>query len=220
MEHCLLAIPATIAGRQAIENSRGGKIMRKFNLVLFALLLTTLVGAAVVSRAYFPVKAQDSFKARSLLTASVADVEKAALDYTQSSSRILSTPRILLTRSITKEELPQLGLSEIGIGGKVPPLALVVMEGKFEVQFPGMNAPDQVKYLFYVIDLNAGVPTSVEYSRDGTGYETFLQYARTTKAISGDQPIDPNAKYFDPGPIQTAVPAMPTPGPSAPEKPK
>lgn len=194
--------------------------MRKFTLILFALLLATLVATALISKAYFPVKAQDSFKARSLLTASVAEVEKAALEYTQSSYRVLATPKILLTRSITKEELPKLGLSEIGFGGKEPPLALVVMEGKFEVQFPGMAKPEPAKYLFYIFDLNVGVPTLTEASEYGIDYEAFLQYVRNAKTIPSDQPIDPNAKYFEPGPIQTAVPAVPTPGPSAPEKPK
>lgn len=193
--------------------------MRKFTLVLSALLLATLVGAAVVSRTYFPVKAQDAFKARSLLSASVADVEKAALEYTQSNYTVLATPKILLTRSITKQEFLKLGLSEVGIGGKEPPLALVVLEGKFEVQFPGMAKPEPAKYLFYVFDLNVGVPTLTEASEYGIDYENLIMYAKTFTPLAGDQPIDPNAKYFDPGPIQTAVPAAPTPGPSAPEKP-
>jgi len=193
--------------------------MRKFALLLSALLLAALVGTAVISRAFFPVSAQDGFKPHSLLTASVADVQKAALDYTQSNSRVLAPPKILLTRSITKEELAKLGLSEIGFGGKEPPLALVVLEGKFEVQFPGMKRPDQVKYLFYVFDLNAGTPTLIEGSRDGTDYEQLLAYAKTFKTISGDQPIDPSAKDFQPGPKKFAVPP-PTPAWSPPEEPK
>lgn len=194
--------------------------MRKLTFVLLTLILVVFLGTAVVSRSYFAVEAQDSFKARSLLTASVADVEKAALEYTQSSYRVLAPPKILLTRSITREELPKLGLSEIGIGGKVPPLALVALEGKFEVQFPGMAKPEPAKYLFYVFDLNAGAPTLTEASETGIDYENLLAYAATFTPLASDQPIDPNAKYFEPGPIQTEVPAFPTPGPSAPEKTK
>lgn len=190
--------------------------MRKFGLLSAALLFVILVGIAVVPKSFSPVSAQDGFKPHSLLTASAADVQKAALDYTQSRFRVLAPPKILLTRSITKEELPKLGLSEIGIGGKVPPLALVVLEGKFEIQLIGMMGPKQVKYLFYVIDLNDGTPTAIEYSRDGTGYEQFLMYARTFKALPGDQPIDPSAQDFEPGPIQTAAPAS-TPEWSPPE---
>jgi hypothetical protein len=91
--------------------------MRKFALLLSALVLIALVGTAMIWRSFFPVSAQDVYKPHSLLTASVADVQKAALDYTQSTFRILAPPQILLTRSITKEELPQLGLSEIHLGG-------------------------------------------------------------------------------------------------------
>lgn len=194
--------------------------MRKFALVLSAMLFATLVGTVVVSGWFFPLSAQSGFKPHSLLTASVADVEKAALEYTQSSYRVLATPKILLTRSITKKELPKLGLSEIGYGDHEPPLALVVLVGKFEIQPRGLTTagPDQVKYIFYVLDLNLGVPTYTEYSRDGKGYAKFLAYVKSATTAPGDQPIDPNAKYFDPGPIQTAVPAVPTPGPSAPEK--
>ncbi|MBI4670101.1 MAG: hypothetical protein HY741_00315 [Chloroflexi bacterium] len=193
--------------------------MRKFALLLSALLFAALVGTAVISRAFLPVSAQDGFKAHSLLTASVADVQKAALDYTEARFRILAPPKILLTRSITKEELPKLGLSEIGFGGKEPPLALVALEGKFEIQPRGltMAGPEQVKYLFYVIDLNVGAPTLIEYSRNGTDYEQFLSYAKTFKAISGDQPIDPSAKDFQPGPKKFAVPP-PTPEWSPPEQ--
>lgn len=194
--------------------------MRKFAFVLFALLFAALVGISLVSKSSVPASAQSGFKAHSLLTASVADIQKAALDYTQSRFRVVGTPQILLTRSITKDELPKLGLSEIGISGKEPPLALVALEGKFAIQVRGMTEPEEVKYLFYVFDLNAGIPTSVEYSRNGTGYEAFLNYAKTFMSLPGDQLIDPNAKDFDPGPIQTAIPAVPTPGPSAPEQSK
>ncbi|GIL15262.1 MAG: hypothetical protein BroJett039_04350 [Chloroflexota bacterium] len=196
--------------------------MRKSTLILLALILVTLMGTAMISRLFFPVSAQSEFKPHSLLTASVADVEKAALDYTASYSRILEPPRILLTRTITKQELPELGLSEIGYRNHEPPLALVVLEGKFEIQPRGLTTagPDQVKYIFYVLDLNVGVPTYTEYSRDGKGYAKFLAYVKSATTAPGDQPIDPNAKYFEPGPIQTAIPAAPTPGPSAPEKPK
>lgn len=194
--------------------------MRKIALLLSVFLMVALLGIAVVSRWFAPVSAQDGFKPQSLLTASVSDVQKAALDYTHSRFRVLATPKILLTRSITKQELPELGLSEISFGSKQPPLALVVLEGKFEVQLRGMNAPEPAKYLFYVIDLNAGAPTLIEASETGIDYENLLLYAKTFTPLSGDQPIDANAKFFDPGPIQTEVPAAPTPGPSAPEKPK
>jgi len=194
--------------------------MRKFTLALSALILVTLVGAVVVSRWFSPASAQDGFKPHSLLTATVADVQQAALDYTQSRFRVLETPQILLTRSITKEELPKLGLSEIGFGGKEPPLALVVLEGKFEVQLRGMMKPEPAKYLFYVIDLNAGAPTLIEASETGIDYENLLAYAKTFTPLAADQLIAPNAKDFDPGPIQTEVSAVPTPGPSAPEQAK
>ena len=210
MERCPLAIPAITAGQQAIENSHRGIIMRKFALFLTALLFATLVVIAVNSNLFFLASAQDGFRPHSLLTASVADVQKAALDYTQSRFRVVGTPKILLTRSIAKEELPKLGLSEIGFGGKVPPLALVILEGKFEVQIRGMDTPEQAKYLFYVFDLNTGAPTLIEGSRQGIDYEDLILYAKTFTPLAGDQPIDPNAKYFDPGPIQFAPP-VPTP---------
>lgn len=195
--------------------------MRKFVLVLSVNVLGAFVAIAVTSHAFSSVNAQNGFKAHSLLAASVADVQKAALDFTYSNYRVLSAPKILLTRSITRQEIPKLGLSEFGIGGKEPPLALVALEGKFEVQPRGLTTagPEQVKYIFYVLDLNAGVPTYIEFSREGKGYAKFFAYAKTFTPLAGDQPIDPNAKNFEPEPIQTEVPAVPTPGPSAPEKP-
>ena len=182
-----------------------------------AILFAALVGIVALSKSFFSVSAQDGFKAHSLLTATVSEVQQAALDFAASDSRVLAPPQILLTRSITKKELPELGLSEIGYGDHDPPLALVVLEGKFEIQPRGLTTagPDQVKYIFYVLDLYVGAPTYTEYSRDGTGYAKFLAYVKSATTAPGDQLIDPNAKYFDPGRIQTAVPAFPTSGPSA-----
>ncbi len=143
--------------------------MRKLTLILFVCFLVTLFGTAVLSRSFFAVRAQDEFKAHSLLTATVSEVQQAVLAYAASESRVLVPPQILLTRSITKKELPELGLEEIGYTDHDPPLALVVLEGQFEIQPRGLTTagPEQVKYIFYVLDLNVGAPTYSGYSRDG-----------------------------------------------------
>lgn len=97
--------------------------MRQFVLVLSVVVLGAFVGIAVTSHAFLSVSAQNGFKAHSLLTASVSDVQNAAVDYAASESRVLAPPQIILTRSITKQELPALELSEIGYGDHDPPLA-------------------------------------------------------------------------------------------------
>ena len=195
--------------------------MRKLMVVLSVLFFATLATLSIY-RSFSVVEAQSSFQAHPLLTATVSEVQQAALDYAASESRVLVPPQILLTRSITKKELPELGLEEIGYTDHDPPLALVVLEGQFEIQPRGLTiaGPEQVKYIFYVLDLNAGAPTYIGFSRNGKGYAKFLAYVKSATTASGDQLIDPNAKYYEPGPIQTQVPAVPTPGPSAPEKPK
>lgn len=118
-----------------------------------------------------------STSAQSLVGAPVEKIEQEAVDYTYKRFKVLSGfPTILLTKPVTKDELPSLGLSAIGFGGEEPPLMLVALKGDFDVSNirGSVSTTLRVKYLVYVFDLKAGMPTLIQYSADGSHFRKLL----------------------------------------------
>ncbi len=117
---------------------------------------------------------------RSLVNASMEEIKEAALKYTRSRFKILSKQvTIPLARYVTDQELPFLGISKMDFIGEEPPMALVVLEGEFDVRalrrhVSRENKPWRVKYIAYIFDLKAGLPASVMVSSDGTGFRKLL----------------------------------------------
>jgi len=115
----------------------------------------------------------------SLVNVSMKDIEDAALKYTHQRFLVLSdSVTIRFSRPVTKQELPLLGLPEIDFGGEDPPLALVVLMGEFDVRnlrsFYVKDTPWYVKFIAYVFDLKAGMPTLTMVSADGSMFRDLL----------------------------------------------
>ena len=115
----------------------------------------------------------------SLVNASMKDIEDAALKYTQTRFQVLSdNVTIPLARPVTKQELPLLGLPQIDFGGEDPPLALVVLKGEFDVRNLRRTIANgeawRVRFIAYVFDLKAGLPTLTMVSADGSMFRDLL----------------------------------------------
>jgi hypothetical protein len=128
---------------------------------------------------------KSSFSRRPLVKASKQELEQVALNFLKVDSlqlKVLSgNPKIVLNRSITLPELDELGLGFSPIG-EVPPLALVVIKGNFDatdfvpsVQDDGKLKPLKTKYIAYVVDLQAGVPTLTAAGLSGKQFRDVLQ---------------------------------------------
>jgi hypothetical protein len=108
-------------------------------------------------------------------------------------------------------DLPALGLTEIGFAGDVPPLMLVIVHGDIDITqtqtaslvVPAMRRP-RVKYIAYVFDLRAGVPTLMETSIRGGKFRRALN----DPSLPDDIPlVSPNVTKG------LSVPDMPHPTP-------
>ncbi len=120
---------------------------------------------------------------RSLIDASPAEVGQYAIAYTAANFPILSgAPEAILARPILASELPGLGLVDLGYRDNDPPLMLVIVRGSFDrggsvVQSPLFDTPDYhllIHYIAYVIDLRAGIPTSISTDTDGSAFRLAL----------------------------------------------
>jgi hypothetical protein len=132
-----------------------------------------------------------------------------AKEYTASTFNIVSgTPVVLLTRPVTKEELPRLGLPEIAFGGETPPLHLVALKGDFDVQglSPSATVPWRVNYIVYVYDLQAGVPALTLVSPHGGEFRTLLNDSSLPLDIASSSGESPNTR---PDLIASPVPVAP-----------
>ena len=198
--------------------------MRRTNIIILSsgviLLLLVSIVLLVAASSGRVVEAQAGpFKPpRPLVGASPEEVGQAAKDYTAGQFKVLSgTPTVLLARPVTKEDLPKLGLPEIGFSASEdPPLMLVALKGDFDVsslQMSGGASPWKVGYIVYVFDLKAGMPTLTLVSPRGGTFRTLLNdptlpedTAQTPNtAQNTNQPTeDPNI------PLPSPVPANPS----------
>ncbi|MGI0015431.1 MAG: hypothetical protein ACREBU_18595, partial [Nitrososphaera sp.] len=150
--------------------------MRNLKLLLVGTLLLGIVSLFASSTI---ARGGILFKAKSFMNASAEEIQQVALDYTYGRFKVLSeAPTILLTRPVTKDELPSLGLSAIDFAGEEPPLMLVAMNGDFDVSNIRRSVsgalPFRVSYIVYVFDLKAGAPTLIQYSVDGSHFRKLL----------------------------------------------
>lgn len=143
------------------------------------IFLTGILILGVVAISIMNVSAQPQGGTHSLVNASMKDVTEAALKHTQARFQVLSEQiTVPLARPVIKEDLPRSGLPEIDFGGEYPPLALVVLKGEFDVQNlrrgAASDTPWNVKFIAYVFDLKAGVPTLTLVSHDGSIFRDLL----------------------------------------------
>ncbi len=126
--------------------------------------------------------------------ASPEEVGQAAIAFAFEERRVISgTPQVLLARSVTLQEVGNLGLGQSSFGSsEQPPLMLVILKGDFnkEVSFGGYQrselcllikgrpsscpAPKHYQYIGYVYDLWASAPTIFMQSKDGSIFRQAL----------------------------------------------
>ncbi len=162
-----------------------------------------------------------------LLNASDADIERAALEYTNTYFEPKGAIVTLMIRSVTKEEIPGLGLPAIDFSGQDPPLSLVALKGEFDVHRLSRqtdNGPRPATYIVYVFDLRAGAPTLIVSSPDGAHFRTllndptlpdYLEKNQTSVRESGVPsavPLAPNNKL----PYGAVAPTVSSPSVAAP----
>ncbi len=143
------------------------------------IFLPGILVLSVVAISIMNVSAQPQGGTLSMVNAPMQDVADAALKSTATRFQVLSEQiAVPLARAVTKEELPLLGLPEIDFGGEDPPLALVVLKGEFDVRNlrggAASDTPWEVKFIAYVFDLKAGVPTLTLVSPDGSIFRDLL----------------------------------------------
>ena len=163
-----------------------------------ALLLgLLLLGIAALNSMRADAQPAWGFERRSLVDATKAEIEQAALEWTLAKFQILSgTPAVLLSGAVTREQLPSLGLSPIDSPANFPPLYLVFIKGDFNVRnMPGTiigNAPSPATYIVYVFDLIAGAPMLTETSLERGHLSKLLNDppALPDKPLPGES--DPN----------------------------
>ena len=158
-----------------------------------------------------------------LVNAPMKDIEDAALKYTYARFQVLSEDVIIrLSRPVTKQELPLLGLPKIDFGGEDPPLALVVLMGNFDVRnLRRMNvndAPWRVKFIAYVFDLKAGLPTLTSVSADGSRFRDLLNDPSLPMPMINDSQLEVDLQSPEPVSPATKLPygsmAPPVPNPT------
>ncbi|BAZ16303.1 hypothetical protein NIES4071_81790 [Calothrix sp. NIES-4071] len=150
-------------------------------------------------------RSESLFQARSLVNASPSEVGKAAIGYTQARFNILSgAPTVAFTRSITTAELPSTGLGEINFIALEPPLMLVVVKGDFDIsnlisgRFDDLKPRTKVKYIAYVFDLRAGIPSFISTGVQGEYFRRVLNDA--TLPDIPNKPITPAPSMPEPLP--------------------
>lgn len=120
-----------------------------------------------------------SFKPHPMTNASPEAVGQAAVDYTKDQFPGNGNPQVLLVRSVTKQDLPALGLQRLDFASvEDPPLMLVILKGDFGFgNHPGSSqtmSGMRFHYIGYVFDLWAGTPTLTMASPNGGEFRTAL----------------------------------------------
>lgn len=114
----------------------------------------------------------------SLIDASDSEIVQAALAYARDRNMIAADDvEILFNQLITKSELADVRLGVGEFAGQTPPLQLIVFKGRFDfsnLPHSTQRAPGPFPYMAYVMDLNAGLPTTTIGSYDGAEFKQVL----------------------------------------------
>jgi hypothetical protein len=109
-----------------------------------------------------------------------------------------ASPEVLLTRMITREDYPAVGLGCPPDPSSIeqPPLALVILKGNLRYNGPGMQSTfSESHYAVIVLDLWAGAMTSQSFSVDGRGLAQILN----------DPTLPTTELYHCPPPLSTPM---------------
>jgi hypothetical protein len=150
-------------------------------------------------------------RAPSLIGASPEEVGRVAIAVTTSRFPSFSgTPEVALARLVTSDDLTAMGLpsEDYSYCTDPPALMLVIVKGDFDMTSMGGLGPPiahpRAKYVVYVFDLGAGVPTIVTYSPNG---------GRLRRALNDPSlPDDPTSPPAPTGPTaKSDLPPLATP---------
>lgn len=113
-----------------------------------------------------------------LLSSSDDEIAQSAITYARENGMVRENKiEIALNIPATTDYLLSVGLSTTSFAGEAPPLQLVVFKGDFDLSgLPG-SAPRAVEsfdYMAYIMDLNAGVPTTIIGSPNGALFKQAL----------------------------------------------
>lgn len=115
-----------------------------------------------------------NFSSKNLVGASTETINQYAIDYTLANYVVDSPSTIRLSKSVTAQEATDLG---IGVGNptELPrSYHLVILEGDFTRPATGIHAKERYRFIAYVLDLEAGVPTTIIDSLDGSAVKQAL----------------------------------------------
>ncbi len=133
---------------------------------------------------------QFSYGVSSLVGATPEQVGRFAVEYAQHNATVSGgIPQVLLSRPVTLEDLPNLGLDCVGTPGEYNgrPLVLVVLKGGFQLNQLSLTTTKDSNiyhYLAYVFDLKSAKPTYTKASGNGGAFRLVLN--------DPTLPVDPN----------------------------
>ncbi|MBI4790016.1 MAG: hypothetical protein HY782_23525 [Chloroflexi bacterium] len=137
-------------------------------------LLTLIVLASGRYAQVQVASANCQFNQRSLLTASLSDVEQQARDYACARLQGVGSLQTLLNRSITPSEALSL-FPTTGTFCRDQKLALVVLKGDFVQEVGFLKERPHFAYVVLVMDLKRGAPTIISARPHGEGLGTILK---------------------------------------------
>lgn len=154
---------------------------RTLALATLALVITFIWVSVVTAPAKAGQSSRFEYGTSTLIGASPAEVGEFAVTYAQHQLVVHGTPEVLISRTVTREEIASLGLGCINFSSiEEPPLRLVIMKGDFDLShMPGTTSPAvkstwQAHYVAYVFDAWAAQATYLTSSRNGGRFRQVL----------------------------------------------
>jgi hypothetical protein len=120
-------------------------------------------------------------------------IASAALQWTRISFIVRGTPKVILIRSVTIEDLSKLGLSEGAGVNTQGSLKLVIIKGEFDLStlrggFSSKKEKVKASYVGYVFDLEAGLPMATLTSKNGGRFRKALNQPNLPDDVLPDEP--------------------------------
>jgi hypothetical protein len=160
------------------------------NMVKYSVLILVVLGLVVAVTVIFTTNTNASQnnnfrfgKSSNLVAASDDQVSQYALDYVEANFKVNAQPEVVLAKSVTNQDLVNMGLDPINIQTiEEPPLKLVIVKGDFSLATTlgtGMLS-DQAKqnfrigYIKLIFDVWSGLPRSTQTSPNGGSFRKAL----------------------------------------------
>jgi hypothetical protein len=150
--------------------------MKTFRMVATVIAATLIVGilSLIIGQSQEGNSAP-LFTSQSLDDKSVDEIERYAIDYTQSMFLVNGDIEIRLSKAMNGQEATDIGL---GVGNPVDdprPYHAVILFGNFIKPADQQRSEEHYRYIAYVFDVIEGVPTTMIASSDGVPLKQALQ---------------------------------------------